>query len=302
MSFDAHFFCSECSRAAGEALFGTAPPADVWILLEYNGAWGAKAPDDSNLAPEVKARIGQWMADIPRSKFAFIRRQEAERAEDAAIRLYVARVGELTPELRRLDLASYDELLGLDMAGLAQGAPEHAAALTDEMLFLVCINGKRDASCAKYGVPTLAAIRHAAPASTWGVTHIGGHRFAATLITLPDGVVYGYVDPDKAVQLVGTMRSGHVLLENLRGRSCYTEVVQAADYYLRLAHAITELPGLRLVSAETDNDTTTVQFEVLQTGRTHAVTVVAEMTDFDIFKDSTGPGAPGRQYKLIDIV
>jgi hypothetical protein len=41
--------CSEMSRTVGEQLFGTCVRVDVWFLLEYTYAWGAKAFDESDL-------------------------------------------------------------------------------------------------------------------------------------------------------------------------------------------------------------------------------------------------------------
>ncbi|MDZ4768441.1 MAG: sucrase ferredoxin [Chloroflexota bacterium] len=299
---NAPFYCSECSRAAGEQLFGTAPRADVWIMLEYNGSWGAKAPDDSDLSPQIKTCITHWLAAIPHTKFTFIRQRDDARAPHP-IRLYIARVLEMTPELYRLDLNSYDELLTVDMAGLALGAAEVAEHLTDETLFLVCVNGRRDVSCAKYGVPVLEAFRHQSGSSVWGTTHIGGHRFAATLVTLPDGVVYGYVDPADASSLIADSRAGQVRLDKLRGRSCYSDAAQAADHYVRQARTITDLPGLRLIGVETiDAGTWRVRFEMLGSGLTTTVTVAHEMSTFDVYKDSAGTGEPVSQFRLVSIV
>ncbi|MBL8132508.1 MAG: hypothetical protein JNL42_11670 [Anaerolineae bacterium] len=299
---NAAFYCSECSRAAGEKLTGTAPRVDVWILLEYTDAWGAKVPDDSHLSPTLKQFVQHWVDSIPNAKFTFIRQREDVDPSREQIRLYVARSLEITPEMYRLDLNSYDELLDVDLAAVALGAPEAVEYLTDERLFVVCTNGRRDISCAKYGAPVYEALNSIVGAAAWQTTHIGGHRFAATLMTLPDGVVYGYVDPQDAAELVRLAGEDRVWVDKMRGRSCYTEPAQAADIYLRQARQIHDLPGVRYVhSRRTSESNWEVQFEAFNSGRLTTVQVAQEMTPFDVYKDSAGSGAPLPQFRLIDI-
>ncbi|MBK8022228.1 MAG: hypothetical protein IPK19_12560 [Chloroflexi bacterium] len=296
------FYCSECSRAAGESLAGTAAHADVWMLLEYDGAWGAKTPEDSQLSPTLKKHIGNWLQNIPNAKFTFIRQREDVDPGREQIRLFVARSLEITPELYRIDLSSYDELLDLDLAGVALGAPEAVEYLTDERLFAVCTNGRRDISCAKYGAPVYDALRAQLGATVWQTTHIGGHRFAATLVSFPDGVVYGYIDPDDVSRLIMTRDEDRVWIEKMRGRTCYSEVAQAADIFLRQARGIRDLPGVRYVQSQhVEPGLWDIQFETFATGMLSTVRVAQEMTPFEVYKDSDGSGAPIPQFRLVDI-
>jgi hypothetical protein len=295
------FYCCDHSREAGEPLFGTAPLSPVWVALEYNGAWGAKTPDDSDLSPAVKARIAAWTTAIPNLKFVFIRRRPDGEASGKT-RLYVARVLEMSPELYQLDLDSPEDVLTLDMAGLALGAPEFAEYLTDTTLWLVCINGRRDISCARYGVPVLEALRAEAGSNVWGSTHIGGHRFAATLTVLPEGSMYGFVEPQDVAELVTRQREGRLLTDKLRGRTCYPEAAQAAEHFLRAAHAIDELPGVRLLGIESDGEARwQVRFELLQFGRVATVTVVQQPSTYEIYRDSAGQPAPIGVFTLVGI-
>ena len=57
----------------------------------------------------------------------------------------------------------------------------------------VCTHGRHDACCAERGRPVAAALAAAHPEQTWEVSHIGGDRFAANVLVLPDGLYYGRV-------------------------------------------------------------------------------------------------------------
>jgi hypothetical protein len=298
------FYCCDHSRAVGEPLIGTAPRADVWVALEYDGAWGNKTPDDSDLSPAIKACINAWTAAIPNLKFSFIRRHsEEDSPSQGKKRLYVARMLEMSPELYQLDLDAPEDVLSVDMAGLALGAPEFAEHLTDSTLYMVCINGRRDIACARYGVPMFEALRAEAGVGVWGSTHIGGHRFAATLAVLPEGSVYGYLEADDAHELVTHQRMGRLLRSRLRGRTCYSASVQAAEHFLRQHHDIDELPGVRLLGVQQPAEGRwQVRFEMLRFGMVAAVTVEQQPAPMEVYRDSSGQPAPIDTFALVSIV
>lgn len=89
---------------------------------------------------------------------------------------------------------------------------------------LVCTHGSVDAACAKFGYPAFARLRDIAAGSggalrAWRATHFGGHVFAPTLIDLPHGSYWAYVEHEQAGLLAG--RQGEVarLREHYRGWS-----------------------------------------------------------------------------------
>lgn len=293
-------YCSECSRAAGEQLLGSAPRADVWLMLEYGGSWGPKSPDDSDLPDAIKSRINQWIKATRYSKFCFIKQRDD--APRGATRLYVARSLETLSEMYRIDLASYDDLLRLDITPFTQGLPEAAEYLTEERLFAICTNGRRDVSCARYGTPVFQEFRKEVGLSAWQTTHLGGHRFAATLVCLPEGVVYGFVDPEDTLDLIVHTRKSTVRLDKLRGRSCYDDVEQAAEQFLREERTLTDIYEIRLVGKEeVEPDRWLLRFETLRDRQTWAVNVERYLSDFDVIKNTGESGAPVPQFRLIEM-
>jgi hypothetical protein len=76
---------------------------------------------------------------------------------------------------------------------------------------LVCTHGARDACCATFGYPIYRELRESWASDTlrvWRASHIGGHRFAPTLIDLPEGRTWGHLDQRLAAQIV--QRTGSV--------------------------------------------------------------------------------------------
>jgi hypothetical protein len=142
-------------------------------------------------------------------------------------------------------------LLGLDWAAVAAGdrattlaslpslSPENRPRL------LVCTNGTRDTCCARLGRPIAAAAEAEHPDLVWEVTHTSGHRFAATTVLLPAGVLHGRVLD--AGPLLAAATLGELLLTGYRGRSTYSSGAQVAENHVRATENITGLDDLDVV-------------------------------------------------------
>ena len=158
------------------------------------------------------------------------------------MRAYAATSREGEEELRCSAFEAYDDLRGLE---LAAGEP------VDQQVFLVCTHGKHDPCCARHGRPLFEALAEQLDEETvWQCTHVGGDRFAGNLVSLPQGVYYGRVEREDAVDVLDEHLSGRVTLANYRGRSCHAFHVQAAERDVREATGLLGLADLRLVVAE----------------------------------------------------
>nr|WP_275940907.1 sucrase ferredoxin [Nocardioides zeae] len=107
------------------------------------------------------------------------------------------------------------------------------AAPYEGPLWLVCTNGRRDVCCAELGRPVAAALAERWPEATWETTHLGGHRFSATLLALPAGVALGRLDPVTALAACAELAEGRIPLDVARGRVGVPATVQAAELVLR---------------------------------------------------------------------
>ena len=189
--------------------------------------------------PSVQAWLKAQLALAPGSRLIFIKRNRPAAA--AGLTFFVALSHDPTPRLYRFPLADYASLLGLDLSTILSGdlagepvfEPASAPFLHEEPLILVCTNGKRDRCCAREGPALYQAIADFAGDKAWQCTHLGGHRFAPTLVTLPDGAFYGRLAPAEAEAFVRSYAQGDLFLEKLRGRVIYDPVSQAAEQFLR---------------------------------------------------------------------
>jgi hypothetical protein len=86
-----------------------------------------------------------------------------------------------------------------------------------------------------------AQLQARRPGQVWECSHVGGDRFAANVLVLPSGLLYGRVRADEAVALADAADVGRVLAHRLRGRVGFPPDIQAA-----MVHAHQLLPELSL--------------------------------------------------------
>jgi hypothetical protein len=216
--------CSAGRLAAGEPLAGSAPHARLWLLLEQPGPWGRDALVESHLPVEVGRALAGLVDGLP-ARVGLIRTVGAHvDTGDGTRRLLIARTdaGAAWLAARTVtDVAALPAALDLEALLAADSAPHDlpgTPAPTPARALLVCTNAKRDQCCAVLGRPLAAALaRSAGDAEVWETSHTGGHRFAPTFVSLPDGYLYG--GPDAA--------SGSV--DACRGRSSLVPEAQVAE-------------------------------------------------------------------------
>lgn len=220
--------CSDQSLSRGDPMYGTASAGTSWLLLELSGGWGPSAFLQSPGCID------------PTLGLAIVRRAEAAGMRIAAIRKHGRRPA--TPRWRwfvaRCDLGS-EALYGGEVddprAYLDLALDGSDGARSDDPLVAVCAHGRHDMCCAVRGRSAAAAIAGSYPEYAWECSHLGGDRFAATMLVLPAGLCYGRVDSTDAAALVGRYLDGRVDNRFLRGRTSLPHAVQAAQHFAREA-------------------------------------------------------------------
>jgi hypothetical protein len=201
---------------------GTAPHARRWLLLEADGPWGHDAARESRLSPAVVERVTEWEQEGAPGRVLLIRRPRRQGHTGSTV--IIADIQDVGTTIRREKLDRIDDILELDLG------PRSMVAPVDEPLLLVCVHGRRDACCARLGVPVHAALaERLGEDAVWQCTHFGGHRFAANVLALPLGVMLGRVRPPDAPALVESLLAGQLPLERARGRVLHPPEVQAAE-------------------------------------------------------------------------
>ena len=275
------FYCSLLSREDGEHVYGTASVGDVWLLVEYPSVWGTKALESSALPAEVKAHLDALTRTIPRSRLLFVKQG---RACLDTFRFFVVRARERDPSATRFDLASYEQLLDVDVPAAAAGRAAAGGVETRDPLFLVCTHSRRDKCCAKFGFPIYKSLREYAGDAVWQSSHLGGDRFAANLVCFPHGLFYARVNEASGPLILDEYRAGRVHLESYRGRACYPHPVQAAEYFIRRESGLVGVEDLRLAEAERAGEAARlVTFEEAAGGARHEALVTWRESEFRNF-------------------
>lgn len=248
-------YCSE--HNSDEPVAGTADRVDVWLCLEYRPTWKAQALADNALSPATQSWLAGTVAGFEavglKCRPQFVRQPESE---SEAVRLLLTVDGQCYQFSGR----GYQYLEQLDLPALVVacrgGQP---AVLTDlaerlrEPQYLVCTNGQRDLCCSRFGLPVYAKLKERVGGRAWQATHLGGHRFAPNLLTLPDACLYGRVTPGDLDGLLADTEAHRINFDHLRGRTVYPPLVQAAE-------AALGRQGLKLLHVEQRGADATVRF------------------------------------------
>jgi hypothetical protein len=224
-------FCCDLSLETDEVMAGTAPTVKCWFLLEYSHSWNHKATEENDLPSAVWIWLDTQLALAASSRLIFIKQHRPAGATGLAF--FVALSHETGSHLYHFHLDDYEGLLKLDLSDLLSGDPGPHPNLQEGGVILVCTNGKRDRCCAREGPAVYQVLAKIAGDRAWQCTHLGGHRFAPTLLTLPDGAFYGRLTPAEAGPFVRSYEQGELFLEKLRGRAIYDPESQAAEQFLR---------------------------------------------------------------------
>lgn len=220
---DASFRCSPWTRAQGVDPIGSTPRFDALILVEWPLPWPADVSEIPALAGASLTPGVRVMLVLPRhdDRVDGLSRVVHHRRVDA--NLFVG-TDHLTPhaEVPALVAALADEPLD------DRHRPSAVDVAPPEVL--VCGHGKRDACCGRWG-----SLLHAELAArldgvrVWRCSHTGGHRFAPTAITLPDGRAWAYVDADVISDVVHRLGEPADLRDHDRGSSALDPWAQVLE-------------------------------------------------------------------------
>jgi hypothetical protein len=136
----------------------------------------------------------------------------------------------------------HDLLAAADPTATDPGPDGHAAHRVDTpdglVELLVCTHGRRDVCCGGLGTTLHGELADVladrADVRLWRCSHTGGHRFAPTALTLPDGYGWAFLDVAAAMQVVDRDRripgGASTVVSRCRGNSLVAGgPAQAAD-------------------------------------------------------------------------
>lgn len=197
-------FCSVVSSESGEDPIGSSWHCGRYVLVELSLPWKYNALESIH-APKG---LGTLLTDLWElgHRWGFIGFAPDDEYTVAGMTRVLdyelppapfARYGSteyLFPTERVVELL---RLLATDPGNEELQACRTAAAPEARDVF-VCTHGAIDACCATFGYPIYKLLRHMAREPecgfrAWRCTHFGGHRFAATVLDMPEGRYWGHL-------------------------------------------------------------------------------------------------------------
>lgn len=216
-------FCKLISEQANEPLAGTAPYQKRLVLISWpKRLWPQKALASEGLPPELKS----WMEAASATHGPVqIRLVNLADASTQRVQLWIYPEAETYTEVEPANILS---VLQEHFAGKTQGQPDPVPKL------LVCTHGKRDKCCAKFGQCVLSRLREKSSENSSRLevlesSHIGGHRFAATALVLPEMRYYGRLQEQDATELLQCLNQGRVFQPRNRGLATLPNPDQLAE-------------------------------------------------------------------------
>ncbi|NTJ44697.1 hypothetical protein G6L28_19075 [Agrobacterium larrymoorei] len=208
-----HQFCRDLCVDRGEPLPGTGAAAKRYALLHWPRRYWRVPRTNSLEMPEVlsKAIVEANEAAI---HVALVDGDDIAFSFDGKTRHVAA------PERA----AEY-------LSAIARGESFDGDA-DDRITILCCTDSKQDPCCARYGFATWKTLREQADPSRFRVlqsTHLGGCRFAATLLVLPNRQRYGRLEPQQVSDFLQCLSKGRPYLPAYRGNPLLAPVAQVAE-------------------------------------------------------------------------
>lgn len=248
--------CSVQALQADEPLAGTAPVVGCYIIIEQPGPWGREALLDSHLPQDLgKELLGLTVGT--QVKIVLARHPDRlERDAHTGHNVWIAHTAPGHRGMRHGMVNDLTALLDWDYAAIAEGNLPPIGHIQRRPLTFVCTHGSRDACCAVVGRSVydelLASVPPDERSLVWEISHLGGHRFAPTTLSLPSGSVHGRLDAADTIAMRAAATQGQVFLKGFRGRGSVPAPLQVACIAVRNAYDITDSEAMDVLRVVND--------------------------------------------------
>ncbi|MBW4685875.1 MAG: sucrase ferredoxin [Komarekiella atlantica HA4396-MV6] len=239
-------FCSLVSKANGEDPIGTAGTYDYWLIMEVSQPWPQEIFQEN---PTIKSLMGLFEELIFKHGVKLkpmLIAPDGEYSYPGFTRLfYYYRPAKLFSQFEKQEFVVPESEAAALVTAIFKHLMHQPNALSEFQQYqqqtshirelMVCTHAQIDLACGRFGTPIYRQLRKEyAPASNgklrvWQTTHFGGHQFAPTLVDLPQGHLWGHLQPDVLDLLV--RRNGSVLglRQYYRGWTGLSEFEQNAE-------------------------------------------------------------------------
>jgi hypothetical protein len=254
--------CARWARDVALDPAGTAPRCDVFILVDHPLPWPSDVGDDPLLAEVLQA--ARERAGAGRS--VRLQALAADGGEGTRRVVVFARGDTPFSGYGRLEgVGTTDQLADIAAKLVATQPPEPVRGRVTDVL--VCTHGSRDTCCGSSGT-RLWRDGELDGVEFHRTSHTGGHRFAPTALTFPDGNYWAFLDPPLLQGIVHHRLPAAVAATHLRGCAAFPPAAQVADGALLAARGWDWLSCAR-VAEELSESRIAMQFETPDGERGH---------------------------------
>ncbi|HYW19659.1 MAG TPA: sucrase ferredoxin [Nodularia sp. (in: cyanobacteria)] len=239
-----NFFCAEESCQAKEDPIGCALNRQYYILIEFPPPWTSQPLDSKGISSklqDLKSAIDENECSL---RLVFI--YNASYYQIGKTRLIIYEQTENSSSgysKKEYVLADIDDAVSIIEKCIKNELIEEFEDTNIQTRdFLVCTHGSHDKCCAKYGNPfyrqALATVKDLSLSHVrvWQSSHFGGHRFAPTMIDLPEGRYYGRLDQQSFTSILRQTGNIQCLKNVYRGWGILPWQVQILERELMLKY------------------------------------------------------------------
>lgn len=235
------FFCANNSRELEEDMIGTATKYETYILVECPTPWGYEAFNSKWVPDNLKVLVTEVEKKKLPMRFLLIANDETHRVKETTLLIYQQQEG-LSNGYKKQEfkLPNIELVAGVINKWLAGITSNYEVENHITRDILICTHGSHDQCCARYGNPfyfhgqksiddlQLENVR------MWRSSHFGGHRFAPTMIDLPQGRYYGRLDQNSLIAILTHQGNIEELLKVYRGWGILPNSLQVLERELML--------------------------------------------------------------------
>jgi hypothetical protein len=205
--------CSLITRDSGEDPIGSISGYARYLIVEIALPWAGNIADSPRFPVRLRDVLERHAAQGGDTRFQGIV-PDAVYSRDGFTRMLDLQRPPLagaafTPTAYLVPTASLAACVDEILHGPGHGSPWERFRVENEGRdLLVCTHGTKDACCASFGYPAYRVLRPdlarqaSGPLRVWRVNHLGGHRFAPTMLDFPEGRCWGYLDDDTLGRIV----------------------------------------------------------------------------------------------------
>lgn len=229
LTLDECQFCNLVSQNNGEDPLGSAGCYDQWLMMELPQPWEAKFWTGREELKPFVSLMSELISQGKLNKFRLsaIAPDKIYSEKGLTRVIYYYRPGELFTNLEKREyLLPLDKINDLAISLITSSNLDEFETYrknSDNIReILVCTHGNVDVACSRFGYPIYEKLRKEYSDENlrvWRCSHIGGHRFAPTLIDFPSGRYWGHLNLEILETLINSPEDINKLRPYYRGWS-----------------------------------------------------------------------------------